>query len=164
MLRAFPGVRRWEETDDIFQNAVMRMFESLKEAKFASIEEFYRFASLIIRRELIDLSRRYHGPLGLGVQHATRAQAADSLNSDRLDPDSDTHEPSRLALWTEFHEKMELLSDEERQTFDLLWYQELTQADAAKVLNISERTVQRRWQQARLKMYELLHGQLPSGI
>jgi DNA-directed RNA polymerase specialized sigma24 family protein len=38
----------------------------------------------------------------------------------------------------------------------LLWYQELTQEDAAKLLDISVRTVKRRWQSARIKLFETL--------
>jgi DNA-directed RNA polymerase specialized sigma24 family protein len=39
----------------------------------------------------------------------------------------------------------------------LLWYQELTQAEAAAVLGVSEREVRRRWRSAR----ELLRHALP---
>ena len=67
-----------------------------------------------------------------------------------------THEPSRLAVWTEFHRQVADLPEEDREVFDLLWYQGLTQAEAAAVLGISERTVSRRWISARLE------GQRPS--
>lgn len=164
MLRAFPGVHRWEETDDIFQNAVLRIFQALKSTTFDSLEDFFRFASLIIRRELIDLSRRYEGALGLGANEASLSALSASRASDRWDPDSDTYEPQRLAWWTEFHLNVDHLSEEERQVFDLLWYQELTQTEAASILNLSERTIQRRWQQARLKLYDLLQGHLPKDV
>ena len=58
-------------------------------------------------------------------------------------------------IWTDFHETIERLSDEERQMFDLLWYQELTQVEAAEILGVSERTIQRRWQLARIRFQEL---------
>ena len=70
-------------------------------------------------------------------------------------------EPQQLAAWTEFHNKIESLGDEDRAMFDLLWYQELTQGEAATILGISERTVQRRWQQARINLHDLLEGNLP---
>lgn len=56
---------------------------------------------------------------------------------------------------------MEGLPEEEREIFDLLWYQGLTQAEAANLLNISDRTVKRRWQSARLLLHDRLGGQLP---
>jgi DNA-directed RNA polymerase specialized sigma24 family protein len=50
---------------------------------------------------------------------------------------------------------------EEREAFDLLFYQGLTQAEAATVLEVSERTIKRRWQAARLRLVQTLGGKLP---
>lgn len=161
MLKDFPGVRRWESTDDVYQNAAMRLHQALKSTTFPSVADFIRFASVLIRRELIDLSRHYQGPHGLGANQAKSVARTDSYSTDRFNPGTDTHEPQQLAAWTEFHQKIELLDEEERAMFDLLWYQELTQVDAAAILGISERTVQRRWQQARIHLHELLEGNLP---
>ena len=33
MLRDFPGVHRWEETDDVLQNAVLRLCRALEEVQ-----------------------------------------------------------------------------------------------------------------------------------
>jgi len=51
-------------------------------------------------------------------------------------------------VWSEFHEHVEKLPDDEREVMDLLWYQGLTQEEAAAVLKVSDRTVKRRWQSA----------------
>jgi len=56
---------------------------------------------------------------------------------------------------------VEALPDDEKEVFDLLWYQELTQAEAAALLNVSERTIKRRWASARLRLHEILGGELP---
>ena len=40
-------------------------------------------------------------------------------------------QPIHLADWTEFHEQVDALTDEHREVFNLLWYQDLTQAEAA---------------------------------
>ena len=45
--------------------------------------------------------------------------------------------------------------------FDLLWYQGLTQAEAAQALGVPERTLRRRWQAIRLRLHHLLHGEAP---
>ena len=66
-----------------------------------------------------------------------------------------------IGIGSDFHEKVEALPDDEREVFDLLWYQGITQAEAARVLNVTERTIQRRWQAARLSLYEKLGGELP---
>jgi RNA polymerase sigma factor (sigma-70 family) len=58
-------------------------------------------------------------------------------------------------------DEVERLPDEEREIFDLLWYQGLSQAEAAALLHVSERTIKRRWQAARLKLHEALQGASP---
>ena len=40
----------------------------------------------------------------------------------------------------------------------LLFYEGLTQEEAAKVLGISLRTVKRRWQSARCRLYDAFNG------
>ena len=70
-------------------------------------------------------------------------------------------DPANLAIWTEFHARVEQLPDEERAVFDLLWYQELSRPETARLLGISERTVKRRWASARLRLHKVLGGTLP---
>jgi len=50
---------------------------------------------------------------------------------------------------------------EERDAFDLLFYQGVHQADAATLLGVSESTVKRRWQAARLRLFDALGGKMP---
>lgn len=163
MLKSYPRVKRWEETDDVFQNATMRLYRSLEHVKPASAGDFFRLAALNIRRELLDLAKHYYGPQGHGANYASLGggSEAESMAPTPLDKPDSSGEPGRLAAWTEFHAQVEQLPEEEREIFDLLWYQELSQAEAAALLNVSERTVKRRWQSARLKLHEALQGQLP---
>jgi RNA polymerase sigma-70 factor (ECF subfamily) len=49
------------------------------------------------------------------------------------------------------------LPDEEREVVNLLFYGGLTQQEAARVLGVSLRTVKRRWQSARCRLYEKLN-------
>jgi RNA polymerase sigma-70 factor (ECF subfamily) len=71
-------------------------------------------------------------------------------------------EPSTLAEWCEFHERITTLPDADRELFDLLLYQGLTQPEAANVLEIPLRTLKRRWQGAKLRLHEILRGEWPS--
>ncbi len=64
MLRNYPDLRRWEQTDDVFQNAAIRLQRSLKKVKPDSVRRFFALASLEIRRSLIDLCRHHFGPEG----------------------------------------------------------------------------------------------------
>ena len=162
MLRGYPGVKRWEETDDILQNAAMRLCRALNEVKPVSVRSFINLAAVQIRRELIDLARHYDGPEGPGRHHASQAGSDGSESPPgRLDATNDTDDPTRLSAWTEFHEQVGNLPDEEREAFDLLWYQGLTQSEAAALLGVTERVVKYRWRSARLKLHQRLGGRLP---
>jgi RNA polymerase sigma factor (sigma-70 family) len=158
MLRAYPSVRRWEQTDDVLQNALIRLCRALEATTPESARHFYNLAAVQIRRELIDLARRQLGPqsegsAGDGNRLAGPIGGAAAILDGRA---SARDEPDSLEEWTNFHEAVGLLPDEEREVFGLLWYDELTQEDAALVLDVSLRTVKRRWQSARLKLAQAL--------
>jgi RNA polymerase sigma factor (sigma-70 family) len=48
---------------------------------------------------------------------------------------------------------VEQLPEDEREIISLLFYEALTQEDAAQLLGVNIRTVKRRWQSARLKLH-----------
>lgn len=151
MLRRFPGVGRWSETDDILQNALLRLHRSLHVVRPESARKYYGFAAVQIRRELIDLARSYTGPTGLQTKHdSDGGQTAEQHPDDR-------DEPSSLSDWSTFHEAVDQLPEAEQEVFGLLFYDGLKQSDAAQVLGISLATLKRRWQSARLILQEL-HG------
>src|SRR4051794_9362283 len=64
MLRRFPGVHRWAETGDVLQSALLRLLRALEQVRPASTRDFFGLAAEQMRRELLDLSRRFHGPRG----------------------------------------------------------------------------------------------------
>jgi RNA polymerase sigma-70 factor (ECF subfamily) len=162
MLRGYPNVHRWEQTGDVLQNALLRLSRTLRQVPVATSRDFFRLAALNIRRELLDLAKHYYGPQGQGARHATLAgDPAASSDLPAADPGDASHEPERLAAWSEFHEQVEALPAEEREVFDLLWYQGLSQAEAAEVLGVSERTIKRRWMSARLRLQDALQGEMP---
>ena len=79
----------------------------------------------------------------------------------RPDPPDTTRDPDLLAAWTDFHREVEVLPADEREVFDLLFYQGLAQADAAAVLGVAEITIKRRWRGARMRLVQALGGRLP---
>jgi RNA polymerase sigma-70 factor (ECF subfamily) len=163
MLKGYPGVGRWEQTDDVLQNALIRLDRALKPVAPPTVRDFFRLAAAQIRRELIDLARRHSGPESLGAHHASQAGSNGSEDrSDALEPWDLTDDPARLMDWTEFHRQVDALADDEREVFDLLWYHGLTQAQAAEILGVTERTVNRRWLAARLALSDALDGESPS--
>jgi RNA polymerase sigma-70 factor (ECF subfamily) len=163
MLRGFPRVQRWEQTDDVVQNAALRLCRALKEVQPASVRSFINLAAVQIRRELIDLTRHYEGPEGWGRHHHTPAgPSASSAAQEPRDRSADSDDPARLAAWTEFHAAVEMLAHEQKEVFDLLWYQGLSQAEAAKLLGVTERVVRYRWRAARIELFQRLGGRLPA--
>jgi RNA polymerase sigma factor (sigma-70 family) len=163
MLRNYPHLRRWEQTEDIFQTAVMKLYRSLSEVRPASVREFFGLAVLQIRRTLIDLARHHFGPEGEAAHHHSDhrpAAAGDDPNRLR-DPVSRSCRPETLAEWSEFHELVDRLPPDERDIFHLVWYAGLPQKDIAELMHISLPTVQRRWYAAQLNLYELLQGESP---
>jgi RNA polymerase sigma factor (sigma-70 family) len=154
MLRDYPRLRRWEETGDVLQNALIRLDRALQTVRPATLRDFYRLATLEVRRELLDLVRHHFGPLGEGGRHQSGTLGEHEVGNASL-------EPGQLAVWSEFHRAVEQLPDEEREAFELVWYQGLGHTEAAQVLDVSARTVKRRWQSACLKLHEALGGELP---
>ena len=149
MLKGYPRVKRWPETDDVLQNAMMRLHRSLVEVKPETPRQFYGLAATQIRRELIDLARNHFGPHGIGANHHTDGGAVVAAKTDN-------HEPEDLEAWTRFHEQVEQLPDQQQEVVGLLWYEGMSQPEAASVLDISLATVKRRWQAARLTLFENL--------
>ena len=121
-----------------------------------NVRHFFNLATVQIRRELIDLGRKHFGPHGLGRNHHTDRQPADSRGGTLHGLEA---EPLDLAEWTEFHARVAALPDEEREVFDLLYYEGLPQAEAATILACSVRTLRRRWNDAKFR----LHGGLNHG-
>jgi RNA polymerase sigma-70 factor (ECF subfamily) len=160
MLHQFPGVRRWAGTDDVLQSALIRLLRSLEAVRPATPRDFLGLAAEQIRRELIDLARHYYGPQGLGANHASR-EGADGSRDPLLAHPAPTEEPSALSAWCEFHERVRHLPPDEREVVDLLFYQDLTQDEAAELLQVAKRTVQRRWQSALLKLHTVLKNHWP---
>src|SRR5215831_7372439 len=81
MLGGFPKIMRWEQTDDILQSALLRLHRALQDMTPASLRDFYRLATLQIRRELIDLTRHYYGPEGPGRKHASNAREGEQAGT-----------------------------------------------------------------------------------
>lgn len=157
MFRDWPALRRWEQTDDVFQNAMVRLHRALSDTEVQSVRHFFNLASVQIRRELIDLGRKHFGPEGIGRNHHTDHQPSDDRGGavHRIEA-----EPTDIGQWTDFHERVEALPAEVREVVDLLYYEGLSQDDAASVLGVSARTIRRRWQEAKL----LLLGGVSDGL
>jgi RNA polymerase sigma-70 factor (ECF subfamily) len=156
MFRGRPGLQRWEQTDDVFQNAMLRLQKALETHEVESVRHFFNLATVQIRRELIDLGRKHFGPHGIGRNHHTDLQPADDRGGALHSLEA---EPFDLGAWTEFHERVASLPAEQREVVDLLYYEGVSQEEAAAILGCSVRTIRRRWNDAKF----MLHGGLTDG-
>lgn len=161
MLQRYPVVRRWEQTDDVLNQALLRLHRALGDVCPPSAKDFLMLATAQVRRELIDLARRYGGPEGLARHHATDGLPGNSDAPPRHEAADETHEPSNVAEWAEFHEAVEALPAEERQVFSLRWYEQMTFPEIAEVLGIVERTAKRRWRRACVLLHQAMRGMAP---
>lgn len=154
MLGDFGRVRRFDDTDDVLQNALLRILRRLEGHTPATPAEFFASAAQEMRRELLDLVRHYYGPLGRGRREVTmtRADSSDSVGPARWIFMAETPDAARLMRWCELHEAVEQLPVAERCVFELRWYHGMTWAEVAGVLTVSEATAKRHWLAARLHL------------
>jgi RNA polymerase sigma factor (sigma-70 family) len=151
----FPRLGNLHETDSILHEAVLRLFRALQEVQPTSVHDFLTFSAAQIRRVLLDMARhqghRNRNKNELSAGSGPAMTEHQGLADASLDP-------SQLAQWSEFHQKVRELPDEEREVIDLYWYQGLTQAETARVLGVHEKAVSRRWLSVRLKLSQWLPG------
>ena len=160
MLRDFPRLRRWEQTEDVFQQAALRLYRSLTDVKPDSVSGFFALAATQIRRTLLDLARHHFGPQGQAAHH----HSEDNLFGDGrglVDKPDLALQPESLEEWAQFHAAVGLLPDEARQVFEMVWYGGMEQSEIATLLAVSVPTVKRRWRSARLWLQKALSGQSP---
>ncbi len=154
MFHGYPGLRRWEQTDDVFQSSMVRLHRALADVRVESVRHFFNLAAVQVRRELLDLAKHHFGPLGGATNHHTDGQPADEHGGALHER---AGEPDDLSAWSEFHAHVESLPTEEAEVVNLLYYEGLTQDEAARVLGVSLRTLKRRWQTAKVRLHEALN-------
>jgi len=151
MLANFPGVRRHDDTDDVFQGAVMRLHRAL--GQMAERREPPRsliaLAATQIHRELVDLARRNAGPTSYAANHDTNVVPGLGRDAARLFVDEVATRPEPLDRWERFHAAIAALPADLREVFHLVWYLGADQRTIAGILDCSERTVKNRWREAR---------------
>lgn len=163
LLGKYAKVRRWDNTDDVAQNAAMRLYRALGETVPDSPRGLMGLMATQIQRELIDLARKHAGPMSYAKNHDTNF-AREGQNSgvflvDEAEDAGDSLEDEvPLDRWESFHAAVESLPEEHREVFKLVWYLGADRETAAKTLGLSIRTVGRRWQEAREMVARAVEG------
>ncbi len=149
--RKFAKVRRWNDTNDVAQNAAMRLYRALAETVPDSPRGLMGLVATQIRRELIDLARKHSGPMSYAANHGTNVMDGRDGPVHVVDHAADAGDDEEIPLerWERFHAVVEKLPEDQREVFSLIWYLGLEQQAVADALGTSLRTVSRRWQEAR---------------
>jgi RNA polymerase sigma factor (sigma-70 family) len=156
MLRRYPAVRSCADTADLLQGSLFRLLKSLQRIQPESTRHFFNLAAVHVRRELLDLGRRFSQKNNVHVAVGDCAGAVV-----RPGPVEAPGEDDDLDLWCRFHEAVDRLPEAEREVMGLAFYDGWTQAQIGELLEVDERTVRRRWQSACLRLQEMLGDRLP---
>jgi RNA polymerase sigma-70 factor (ECF subfamily) len=158
LLRGFPTVYACTETADVLQGTLLRLLSTLRRVQPESTRHFFNLAAVHVRRELLDLARRFRGPAF--VQFASADSTSSSAGEGRVPAPAAT-EDDDLELWCRFHEAVDQLPASEREVMGLAFYHGWTQAEIAALVQVDERTVRRRWQSACRTLRRLVGDHLP---
>jgi len=139
------------EPDELLSSVVERLLKAMRQARPVTVRQFFALANQHMRWELNDLARR------LDDQTAAAEVRESSIVAP---PDSNESQLSQNAR--RMLEAIEGLPDDEREVFSLVRIQGLTQPEAADVLGVSAKTVQRRLHRSLVLLTGKLGGLHPA--
>src|SRR5215470_10671471 len=133
------------EADDLLGGVVAGLLTALQATRPPTVRRIFALANQHMRWQLNDLARR------LDERPAAAALAESGVADLPMSTASGLSPDARRML-----EVIEGLPEDEREVFDLVGIQGLTHAEAATVVGVSEKTVQRRLNRARFLLAERL--------
>src|SRR5262245_32103564 len=139
------------ETDELLGGVVAGLLTALRATRPPTVRRFFALACQHLRWQLNDLARRLDEQPAAAALAESGVAAPPSSAGSVLTPDG------RRMLGA-----IEGLPEDEREAFDLVGIQGLTHAEAATVVGVSEKTVQRRLNRARLLLAERLADLRPA--
>jgi RNA polymerase sigma-70 factor (ECF subfamily) len=133
------------ETDELLGGVVAGLLTAMRTIRPQTVRQFFALATQHMRWQLNDLARR------LDQQPTAAARAEAGVAAPPSSSDSCLTPAARRMLGA-----IEGLPEVEREVFDLVRIQGLTYAEAAGVVGVSQKTVQRRLNRARFLLAEQL--------
>ena len=139
MLQRHDRLRRMVDSEDLVQEASLRLMKVLAGRQSASSDEFCRIANVQVCRALADLARKLYGPLGYGrntIPSADLPSEAGGALGVAIDKGAT---PSSIAgdadIWELLYREAANLPEDEWLVFDLLW---LNASDRMKSPSVCE--------------------------
>ena len=145
--RSYPRLTRPplnRQADEMLSAVVERLLKAMREARPGTVRQFFALASQHMRWELNDMARRLDEEPG-ALELREGLVPAPASSDSGLTPDG------RRML-----EAIGSLPEGEREAFDLVRIQGMTQAEAAQVLGVSTMTVYRRLNRGLQLLTEML--------
>jgi RNA polymerase sigma factor (sigma-70 family) len=139
------------QVDEMLGSVVERLLRALREARPGSVRQFFALATQHMRWEMIDTTQRLD-------QRPLAVELCDGLLPAPASTDSGLTPDARRML-----EAIDHLPEGERETFDLVRIQGMTQTEAARVLGVSVMTVNRRLNRGLKLLAEALADLRPGG-
>jgi RNA polymerase sigma factor (sigma-70 family) len=139
------------QPDEMLSSVVERMLKAMRSVHPQNVRQFFALANQHMRWELNDLARRLDKEERAQEVRESLAAAPPDSSESQLSPNA------RRIL-----DLIEALPGDEREVFDLVRIQGLSQPDAAAVIGVSPKTVQRRLHRALLLLSEQLGDLKPS--
>jgi RNA polymerase sigma factor (sigma-70 family) len=133
------------ETDELLGGVVAGLLTALRTIRPQTVRQFFALANQHMRWQLNDLARL------LDKQPRAAPLAESGVAAAPASGDSSLGQDARRML-----EAIEGLPQDEREAFELVRIQGLTYGEAAEVVGVSAKTVQRRLNRARLLLAEQL--------
>jgi RNA polymerase sigma factor (sigma-70 family) len=151
--RSYPRLTRPPlnlQVDEMLGVVVERLLKALREARPTNVRHFFALAGQHMRWELNDIARRLDEE-PVAVELYDEQVPAPASSDSGLTPDA------RRML-----QAIGELPENEREAFDLVRIQGMTQAEAARVLEVSAMTVMRRLNRASVLLAKKLDDLRPS--
>lgn len=152
--RSYPRLARPPvnlDSTELLSAVVERMLKALREARPGNVRQFFAIASQHMRWELNDVARRLD-------QREKMVELVDQVAPPE-DSTSSPPSPGMLRLLA----AIDGLPADEREAFDLVRIQGMTHAEAAELLGVTVRTVQRRLSRSILLLTIRLGDACPPG-
>ena len=137
--------------EEMLSAVVERMLKAMRAVRPQGVRQFFALANQHMRWELNDLARRLDKQTAAVEVRESRAAAPPDSSASQLSPST------RRIL-----DAIERLPEEEREVFDLVRIQGMTQPEAAQVLGVSAKTVQRRLNRGIVMLTEKLGDLQPA--